>query len=282
MLKSADAGLAANKQLVFDMWRSIVNAGRVELADEMLQEGYIQHSPVLPTGRAAFKRIFSAVPRSTIPDLVSPPLVAMVAEGDRVVMALRDTLTDPTGEQYTSTHFNMFRIEDGRLAEHWHSLADSPGADVLPPEQGGPQPVTGIVGTGQADLLASEDPELAVRKRLAYVALRDLFVAGGEGQARDYLTKGYGEHDPNGFTGREQFGQGSLQDVIGAPLVAVVAEGNLVVLVTGRVEQHPFDAMRTYTTTRFDMFRIESGRIAEHWSGSVRPGQAPFAVGSAK
>src|SRR5690606_8434058 len=91
-LASADPTLAANKRLVFDMWRSVVNAGRVELADELLAEGYIQHSPVLPTGRAAFKQIFSVVPRREIPELVEPPLVASVAEGDLVVMALLERM----------------------------------------------------------------------------------------------------------------------------------------------------------------------------------------------
>ena len=63
LLAHDDPELARNKRLVFDMWRSIVNGGHVELADEMLHEECTQHSPVLPTGREAFKQIFSAVPR---------------------------------------------------------------------------------------------------------------------------------------------------------------------------------------------------------------------------
>ncbi len=66
-LDSPDAALAANKRAVFDMWRSIVNAGHVEVADDLLTEGYVQHSPVLRTGRKAFKEIFSVVPRREIP-----------------------------------------------------------------------------------------------------------------------------------------------------------------------------------------------------------------------
>ena len=129
LLASDDPALAANKRLVFDLWRSIVNAGHVELADQLLAENYIQHSPVLPTGRAAFKQIFSAVPRlERIPDLVSPPLVALVAEGPYVVMALAETVPDPAGAgSYTTTHFNLFRVENGRLAEHWHSVQTAPG-----------------------------------------------------------------------------------------------------------------------------------------------------------
>ena len=45
LLASEDPQLEANKRLVFDMWRGIINAGHVELADRLLAEGYIQHSP---------------------------------------------------------------------------------------------------------------------------------------------------------------------------------------------------------------------------------------------
>jgi hypothetical protein len=45
-LESADPTLAANKRLVFDLWRSVVDAGHVEMADDFLVEGYVQHSVV--------------------------------------------------------------------------------------------------------------------------------------------------------------------------------------------------------------------------------------------
>jgi predicted SnoaL-like aldol condensation-catalyzing enzyme len=98
LLASDDPVLAANKRLVFDLWRSVVNAGHVEVADRLLTEDYIQHSPVLPTGRAAFKKIFSAVPRrDPIPDVVQPPLIAIVAERDLVAMMLVEKLQESRG-----------------------------------------------------------------------------------------------------------------------------------------------------------------------------------------
>jgi predicted SnoaL-like aldol condensation-catalyzing enzyme len=86
-------------------------------------KSYYQHSPV-PTGRVALKRVFSAVPRlERAPELVSPPLVALVAEGPYVVMALAESVAEPGGPGvYTTTHFNLFRVANGRLAEHWHSV----------------------------------------------------------------------------------------------------------------------------------------------------------------
>ena len=161
-LKSADPTLAANKRAVFDMWCSIVDAGHTEMADDLLTEGYVQHSPVLRTGRKAFKEIFSVVPRREIPELVEPPLVASIAEGNLVVMALLERMPARDGvDAYTTTHFNLFRIEGGRLAEHWHSVQTAPGQDVPLPEDGGPQPVKGVSGEAQLALLESADPRLA-------------------------------------------------------------------------------------------------------------------------
>jgi len=274
LLDDADPVLAANKRLVFDMWRSVVNAGQVDLADTMLREDYIQHSPVLPTGRAAFKQVFSALERRAIPELVSPPLVTILAEGDLVVMALREELPQPGGEgRYTSTHFNLFRVEGGQLAEHWHSVEAAPGPSVLPPEQGGPQPVTGATGSDQLALLHSPDPVLAANKRLVFDAWR-------ADSADAYLAPDFIDHDPTGSGGRAGFAfhaaaDGPAAGVERTPVVAVVALGDVVVLVTGVEHPHPIRPGATYTTTRFDMFRIADGRLAEHWSGATKPGGGP-------
>jgi predicted SnoaL-like aldol condensation-catalyzing enzyme len=207
LLRDDDPTLATNKRLVFDLWRGVVNAGHVELADKFLTEGYIQHSPVLPTGRKAFKKIFSAVPRlDKIPELVQPPLVNIIAEGDRVVMTLAESVQEPDGsDKYTTTHFNMLRIENGRLAEHWHSVQTPPGPGVLPPEEGGPQPVKGITGRAQLALLHASDPKLAANKRLVFDMWRNIIDAGQEKATDLYLDKGYIEHDPTSATGRDAF-----------------------------------------------------------------------------
>jgi predicted SnoaL-like aldol condensation-catalyzing enzyme len=54
-----------------------------------------------------------------VPELIEPPLIALVAEGDLVAMTFTEALPEPDGAAtYTTMHFTLFRIEDGRLAEH--------------------------------------------------------------------------------------------------------------------------------------------------------------------
>jgi predicted SnoaL-like aldol condensation-catalyzing enzyme len=277
-LKSADPTLAANKRAVFDMWRSIVDAGHTEVADDLLTEGYVQHSPVLRTGRKAFKEIFSVVPRREIPELVEPPLVASIAEGNLVVMALLERIPARDGaDAYTTTHFNLFRIEGGRLAEHWHSVQTAPGPDVPLPEDGGPQPVKGVSGEAQLALLESADPRLAANKRLVFDLWREIVDAGHEELADRYLDASFLEHNPNGVSGLEGFKayfsslpDTSVEPFVRAPVVAVVAEDDLVALVTMQEHAHPSRAGRTYTTTWFDLFRVADGRLVEHWDAAMK------------
>jgi len=129
LLKSTDARLAANKRLVYDFWREVFEAGHMDLADKYMADGYIQHNPNVPTGRAAFVDFFSknVKPRDVEPR-VKAPLVAVLADGDLVVLVFAREMPDPqdAGKKYTTTWFDMFRIERGKIAEHWDPATKRP------------------------------------------------------------------------------------------------------------------------------------------------------------
>lgn len=122
LLASPDAGLAANKKLVYDFWREVFEGGHMEAVDRYLAEGYVQHNPNVPTGRAGFVAVFSkfAKPHDVQPRIAAP-LVSIVAERDLVVLSFVSERPDPSDKarKYTTTWFDMFRIENGRIAEHW-------------------------------------------------------------------------------------------------------------------------------------------------------------------
>jgi predicted SnoaL-like aldol condensation-catalyzing enzyme len=122
LLASPDARLAANKRLVYDFWREVFEAGHMELAERYMTEGYVQHNPNVPTGRAAFIDFFSKnVTPGAIQPRVKAPLVAILADGDLVVLAFAREAPDPKdpAKKYTTTWFDMFRLEGGKIAEHW-------------------------------------------------------------------------------------------------------------------------------------------------------------------
>lgn len=122
LLASADPQLAANKRLVYDFWRTVFEGGQVDQTPKFLAEGYIQHNPRVPTGRAAFVEFLQKFSKpKPVETRVKAPLVSIVAERDLVVLAFVSEQPDPKspGTTYKTTWFDMFRIENGRIAEHW-------------------------------------------------------------------------------------------------------------------------------------------------------------------
>lgn len=122
MLKDPAPGLAANKRLVYDFWREVFEGGHLDLVSNYLAESYIQHNPNVPSGRAGFVDYFSkfSKPKSIQPR-VEAPLVAIVADGDLVILSFVSERSDPkdASKKYTTTWFDMFRVENGKIVEHW-------------------------------------------------------------------------------------------------------------------------------------------------------------------
>ena len=122
LLASADPRLAANKRLVYDFYREVFEGGHMEFAEKYLADSYIQHNPSVATGRAAFVEFFSKIAKpKAIEARMKAPVVAMVAEGDLVTVSFVREYNEPTdaARKYTTTWFDMYRIEGGKIAEHW-------------------------------------------------------------------------------------------------------------------------------------------------------------------
>jgi predicted SnoaL-like aldol condensation-catalyzing enzyme len=122
LLAATDPQAGANKRLVYDFWREVFEGGHMEFADKYMAESYIQHNPNVATGRAAFVDFFSKfVKPKPIESRIKAPLVAVVAEGNMVILSFVRQTADPKDaeKKYTTTWFDMFRIEDGKIAEHW-------------------------------------------------------------------------------------------------------------------------------------------------------------------
>src|SRR5215471_2275754 len=130
----------------------------------------------------------------------------------------------------------------------------------------------------QQSWLTSENPKLAKNKRIAYDFLREVIEAGHLELVEKYMLETYIQHDPNVKTGKQGFidhlskysKPQPIADSVKAPLIAIVAEGNLVVLVYRWELPDPNDSTRKYFTTGFDMLRIEGGKLAEHWDGETK------------
>jgi predicted SnoaL-like aldol condensation-catalyzing enzyme len=135
LLASPDPRLAANKKLVYDMYRIVLQAGLWERAGEFIRDDYVQHNPQAGQGLAGVQDyIRKTRPPREIKDTLELPLIDLIAEGDKVLTAFVRPEKDATGATYYSTWFDLYRIEDGKIAEHWDPMLKS-DAPVDPNEK---------------------------------------------------------------------------------------------------------------------------------------------------
>lgn len=126
LLASADPRLAANKRLVYDMYRIVLEAGLADRAHEFIAERYIQHNPLAGQGLAGIvEYVRKTRPEREINDRLALPLIHLMAEGDHVMIAFVRPEKDAAGEPYYSSWFDLFRIENGKIAEHWDPMLKS-------------------------------------------------------------------------------------------------------------------------------------------------------------
>lgn len=113
--------LETNKALVKDLLNKAFNEKNVEAAAELITERYIQHNPNAPTGKAGF---LQAIPGfyAMFPDL-KWELKRMWAEDDFVIAHSHYQFTK---EGNGSAIVDIFRIQDGKVDEHWDVMQDIP------------------------------------------------------------------------------------------------------------------------------------------------------------
>ncbi|GAA3001639.1 hypothetical protein GCM10020229_12300 [Kitasatospora albolonga] len=118
----------ANAQLVLDAYREVFSEHRLELAERYYHPDYKHHNvrtDAVPDGLEAFKAFF-ADNIAAFPDLLTD-VDHVVASGDRVMVFVtwRGTLTGawsgggPSDARLEMRTCDQFRIERGKVAEHW-------------------------------------------------------------------------------------------------------------------------------------------------------------------
>lgn len=101
--------------------------GQSEAVDELVTDDFISHG--LPgSGPAVLKSAIERV-SAGLSD-VKMELQDLFAEDDRVAVRLRSMATHSgefmglpaTGKTYDVEEIHIFRLDDGKIAEHWHQL----------------------------------------------------------------------------------------------------------------------------------------------------------------
>ena len=117
-----------NKSIVLRLFEEVMK-GNLAIADELISEDYAQHSVFgIPNGREGFKQFFMAF-AAAVPD-AQFVIEDVISEGDKVVTRLTVNGTQtgalqgipPTGKKFSMKGIDIFRVEDGKLVEHWDAV----------------------------------------------------------------------------------------------------------------------------------------------------------------
>jgi ketosteroid isomerase-like protein/predicted ester cyclase len=108
------------------MFDEVINQGRLEVADELFAEDFVDHGPMGDmTGRESFKGLVAQW-RDAVPD-VHCEIDSVIIQGDLCAWLVRTTGTHTgdslgfpaTGKRFATVSANIGRFRDGLAAEHW-------------------------------------------------------------------------------------------------------------------------------------------------------------------
>src|SRR6266699_2625311 len=111
-----------NQDIATIEMKDMLQYGHLELADKVMAPGYIQHNPNVPQGRDGFKAFFA---RSVKPEPIKeewkkkPALI--LTSGNIVFFLIENEGKDPAdpSKTYKYNWFDMLRVDDGIIQEHW-------------------------------------------------------------------------------------------------------------------------------------------------------------------
>ncbi len=135
------------------------------------------------------------------------------------------------------------------------------------------EPVRGV--KDPESLFKSSDPVLNRNKQAALHIERELLQCGQWDRAGEWLTKAYHQHNPNAASGLDgvvyyftkvaKMPRTADCGKLTKPVVAVIAEGDYVTVMTPRAYDDPRHPGQKYYTTWFDTWRFVDGKADEHW-----------------
>ncbi|MEP6995467.1 MAG: ester cyclase [Acidobacteriota bacterium] len=116
-----------NKALIRRLFDEVLNGGKLGLLDQLVGSSYVEHNPVAnQAAGGAGVRVKIEAMKAAFPDLRFT-LEELIAEGEIVAARYywrgthKGTFLGiaPTGRRLSVRGMDFYRLEDGRLIEHW-------------------------------------------------------------------------------------------------------------------------------------------------------------------
>jgi predicted SnoaL-like aldol condensation-catalyzing enzyme len=119
LCRADEALTARNKEIVRNFYTAVFIGRNIDAAPKFLRPDYIQNNPQIPTGLKGLMDTFRPIFAKQIPSDHKRELLNVVGDNDLVVIYVRQTWTGKDGQHHQAFGFDMFRVQDGMIAEHW-------------------------------------------------------------------------------------------------------------------------------------------------------------------
>jgi predicted SnoaL-like aldol condensation-catalyzing enzyme len=236
------AATTGHEQQVIELLKSIETGDSKPLA-YINPNKYIQHNLAVGDGLAGVTALFQSLPKGS----TKVNTVRVLEDGDFVFAHTEYDFFGP------KVGFDIFRFEDGKIVEHWDNLQEAAAK---------PSPNGHTMTDGPT--IASDLDQTEANKALMRSYMNDILHGRRDKFAGYFDGNNYIQHNPwvaDGLTGLIA----GLQSLAKQGLVVkyervhqVLGEGNFVLVVSeGSFGDH--------STSYYDLYRIQNGKIAEHW-----------------
>jgi predicted SnoaL-like aldol condensation-catalyzing enzyme len=215
--------------------------------DRYFADSFMQHDPNITDGLAGMKSLAAEVASSPAADIT---IYRTLVDGDFVLLHSRYDGVERYGA--SAIAFDLFRFKDGKIVEHWGG--QEPEA---PPNLSGRTQVDGPTEVLDREKTEANRTLVRTYRETVMVSLRfdriEEFIEGAHyAQHASKIGDGIARLRDRIASVAKEGGQLHLTPR------RFVAEGNFVLVLTeGDLPSGP--------TALYDLFRVENGKIVEHW-----------------
>lgn len=240
--ETKDTNTISNKQKAVMLLESF-ETGDPKPISYINPDKYIQHNLAVKDGLSGLKEVMTQIPKGS----VKAEVIRVFSDKEYVFLHTKYDFFGP------KVGFDIFRFEDGKIVEHWDNLQGTvektaSGRSMID----GPTKVTDLDKTEQ-------------NKKLVENFVNDVLFGKNPSKITEYIsTEKYHQHNPYVKDGLKGLNE-AIQYLISQNNMfkykkthMILGEGNFVLSASEgewHGKPHAF----------FDLFRIEDGKIVEHW-----------------
>jgi predicted SnoaL-like aldol condensation-catalyzing enzyme len=109
----------SNKQLILDVYSKVFGQGNLSFADFVVAEDYIQHNPMVKTGKAGVMEFLTMLKQMPKPENPKKPFMRLICDSNFIAV---HSQVEFMGKD--NAVVDLYRIENGLLAEHWDAVQE--------------------------------------------------------------------------------------------------------------------------------------------------------------